>query len=97
MTKNYYFLLTGSIVFPWINFSLLVLATSDKLKMAIPVNTMFLYIIFLPLAFFTVWFIGWFLDSVMKINRSIIEQNTERTPLYKEIIERLERIEKKVK
>lgn len=97
--------LIGIQVLTLINFALLVVTASDKLKNVIPVEyTAELVLIFVPLALLGVWVAGLVLEKYIKFPQAQERAARERSPTWNEnfkrldeISERLSRIEKKVK
>lgn len=97
--------LIGIQILTLVNFALLVITASDKLKNVIPVSyTAELVFLFVPLALLGAWAAGLILEKYIKFPQAQEKAAIERSPTWKEnfrrldeISERLERIEKKVK
>ncbi len=88
----------------FINFALLVITASDKIKSVIPLRISELVLISIPLAFVGVWVFGFFLDRVVKFPQQMSRTQTKRVPAWIEtheklddIIERLDKLERKRK
>ena len=85
----------GLATMTFVNFSLLVLTASDKIEAIIPIPTILLLAILIPSGFVGVWFFGYLLDVYVKYPHLSANAVQNRTPWVKEIIERLDRIEKR--
>ena len=79
----------------FVNFALLVVTASDKLRTIIPVGTDTLLLVLLPSAFFCTWLLGFFLDKYAKLPHHQSRVLGDRSPHLIEIIERLKRIEER--
>ena len=96
--------LIGIQVLTLVNFVLLVIASSDKLKSIIPVTyTSELVVMLVPLALMGAWGMGLVLERYVKFPQAQEKAAKKRSPTWKEnfrkldeISRRLERIEKKV-
>ena len=77
----------------FMNFALLIVTASDKLRVVFPIGTDSLLLILLPSAFFCTWFLGYVLDKYVKLPEYQSRVVGDRSPHFVEIIERLERIE----
>lgn len=96
--------LIGIQVLTLVNFALLVITASDKLKNIIPVDyTSELVFLFVPLALLGVWVAGLVLEKYIKFPQAQERAARERSPTWNEnfkkldeISERLSRIEGKV-
>ena len=63
-----------------LNFALLVVTASDKLRNIIPVGTWTLVFLLVPAAFVCVISFGWFLDKVVNYQSSYYKIQTDRVP-----------------
>lgn len=77
-----------------INFTLLTITASDKIKLILPLRTEVIVLIFLPMAFVSVWLFGLVLEKYVKFPQQQEKEYQKRSPLWNENFERLERIEK---
>ena len=77
-----------------INFALLVVTASDKLRNIIPVGTWTLVFILVPAAFILVISFGWFLDRIVNYQSSYYKIQTDRVPQTIEMLERIRNMEK---
>ncbi|MFC1596266.1 hypothetical protein ACFL4D_03185 [Candidatus Margulisiibacteriota bacterium] len=76
----------------FINFTLLVMTASDKLKIFIPINTKYLVLIFVPCAFIGVWFFGSFLEKVVKFPQQTDRVRAGLSPSYQQTQDKLDKI-----
>lgn len=77
-----------------LNFALLVIAASDKLRYYTGVpRTWMLILIAIPLGFFGMWLLGYFLDNVVRYGQAYSLEQAKRNPSVEENRERLKRIE----
>ncbi|MFA5927745.1 MAG: hypothetical protein WC838_00370 [Candidatus Margulisiibacteriota bacterium] len=76
----------------FLNFALLVMAASDKIKIFIPMQTRLLVVAFVPLAFFGVWAFGHFLEKVVKFPQQSDRMRAELSPTNKLTQDKLDRI-----
>lgn len=79
-----------------LNFALLVVTASDKLRNIIPVGTWTLVFLLVPAAFVCVISFGWFLDKVVNYQSSYYKIQTDRVPQTIEMLERIRNIESKI-
>lgn len=79
-----------------LNFALLVVTASDKLRNIIPVGTWTLVFLLVPAAFVCVISFGWFLDKVVNYQSSYYKIQTDRVPQTIEMLERVRNIESKI-
>lgn len=78
----------------FVNFSLLVIAASDKLRYYTGVpRTWMLIVAAIPLGFLGMWLLGYFLDSVVRYGQAYTLEVAKRNPVAEENRERLTRIE----
>ena len=81
----------------FINFALLVIAASDKLRYYTNVpRTWMLVAVAVPLGFLGVWLVGTFLDKVIRYGQAYNIEATKRSPIWDEQRQRLARIEEKL-
>ena len=91
----------------FINFALLITTASDKLRAFIPLGTIPLVLILVPSSFIFIIFLGWFLDKVVKYQEKYQKIATDRNPqiveilkivknIEKELLDKMDRIEKKM-
>jgi uncharacterized membrane protein YuzA (DUF378 family) len=79
----------------FLNFSLLLVAASDKIKPFIGIkSTWTMLALAIPIGYAGVWMFGWFLDRVMRYNQNYSDAQHERNPHATANFERLVRIEK---
>lgn len=78
----------------FLNFTLLVIAASDKLRAYTNVSrTWMLVLIAVPSAFAGVWLFGLFLDKVIRYGQAYTLESSKRNPLWDEQKQMLARIE----
>ena len=77
-----------------LNFTLLVITASDKLRNIIPLGTWALVLVLVPSAFIFIIFLGWFLDKVVNYQATYYKAQTDRVPQMTELLERVQNIEK---
>lgn len=80
----------------FVNFTLLIMTASDKLKIYIPLSTTKLVMIFVPLIFFCMWLFGFFLDKIVKSQHYQESESLARSPAWKKLFKRLDDIENKI-
>lgn len=86
----------GFQVWPIVQFSLLIIAASDKLlKITGVPKTWMLLLISIPAAFIGVWLVGYALDK-LKYMEGYIEAQMKRNPGRDEMIYHLEKIQKMI-
>jgi hypothetical protein len=68
-----------------VNFALLLIAASDKLRYytSIP-RTWLLLVVMMPLGFFGVWLFGCFLDEVVKYQQAYALESVKRDPFWEQ-------------
>ncbi len=76
----------------YVNFSLLIITASDKIKSIIPFRIHELLIILVPLAFIGTWIFGYFLDRVVKYPQTQSRTAEKRSPIWKDTHTKLDRI-----
>lgn len=80
-----------------VNFVLLVITSSDKLKTVIPVTyTSELVLAMVPVALAGAWFVGLVLERYIKFPQAQERAAKKRSPTWNENFERLGRIEEKL-
>lgn len=91
------FLLDLSIsFFTIVNFTLLVITSSDKLRNIIPLGTWTLVIVMVPSALIAAITFGWFMDKVVNYQSAYYKTQMDRNPQFMEMLERVKHIEKKL-
>jgi hypothetical protein len=84
----------GHQFFVFLNFTLLVIAASDKLRYYTHIpRTWILVLAAVPVGFFCVWLFGFFLDKVVRYSEAYNQLATQRNPHANEQNDRLKRIE----
>lgn len=96
LVKFKFFMDIGISFLTLINFALLVVTASDKLRNIIPVGTWTLVFLLVPAAFVCVIAFGWFLDKVVNYQSSYYKIQTDRVPQTIEMLERIRNIESKI-
>jgi len=93
LTQKYRFDL-GHQFLVFINFTLLLIAASDKLRYytRIP-RTWVLIVVAVPLGFAGVWLFGLFLDKVVRYTQALSLESAKRNPILEEQMASLRRIE----
>ena len=95
--------ITQKVRFDWgmqflvfVNFSLLVITASDKLRGILPfhLGTNQLLIVMIPLAFIGTWLFGFFLDVVVKFPQQQMNVINERNPYIMELVANTRKIHK---
>ncbi len=82
----------------FVNFTLLVIAASDKLLYYTNLpRTWMLVAIAVPTAFCGVWVFGYFLDRVVRYNQAYNVESAKRNPIIDEQMGSLRRIEEELK
>ena len=76
----------------FVNFTLLVMTASDKIKLWIPVPTKYLVITFVPLAFIRVLLFGVFLEKFVKFPQQVDRVKSGLSPSYQKTQEKLDKI-----
>lgn len=79
-----------------LNFALLIVAVSDKLRAFLPVGTISLVFILVPIALIVTLLFGIFLDKVVNYQSAYFKEQTKRNPQITEILEKVRIIEKKL-
>ncbi|MFQ6137166.1 MAG: hypothetical protein ACE5PM_08310 [Candidatus Hydrothermarchaeales archaeon] len=82
----------GKQFFAYVNFALLLIVASDKLKAIFPFRIRDMLVIFIPLAFVGTWIFGYFLDKVLKLPARRIYMSEKRSPTWTLTQEKLDRI-----
>ena len=76
-----------------VNFTLLVVTASDKLKVIIPVEyTSELVFILVPLGLLGAWFVGMILEKYIKFPQAQERASTQRSPTWNETFRRFDEI-----
>jgi hypothetical protein len=81
-----------------VNFTLLIVTASDKLQIffGIPRLSSLLTVI-VPLGFFSVWLLGYFMDKVVHAPQMTERQTLKRSEIWTRHLEQMERIEDELK
>lgn len=95
--EQYYRILISLSLLTIVNFILLVIAVSDKLKVFLPFDTLGIILIMVPTGILLVWLIGYVLDTKIKYMQQFYRTQTNRNPPILEILERIRRIEVELK
>lgn len=81
-----------------LNFALLVITASDKVKPFLGISSTMLFIaVFIVISFFSVWLFGYFLDTVVQSQRMVELENLKRSPVWKRVFDDLEEIKQIMK
>ena len=97
ITQKYRFDM-GMAFMVFVNFTLLIITASDKLKLYFNVgNTGGLLMIGIPLAFFSVWAFGYFLDKTVKMQYHYEQVSAQRSPLWNTLFNKLDILEKEIR
>lgn len=81
----------------FLNFALLVVTASDKLRQYFGLKASESLLILLPAAFVATWLFGFFLDKVVKSPQAQERQSLERSHAWKRLYRKLDSIEEKLK
>ncbi len=76
----------------YVNFVLLVIVASDKLKAVFPFRIRDMLVVFIPLVFLGTWFWGYFLDRFIKLPQRGIYMSEKRSPNWAMTQQKLDRI-----
>jgi hypothetical protein len=77
-----------------INFTLLLIAASDKLRYYTNIpRTWILILVFVPFCFFLVWVVGYYLDRRIRYSEGYNLESMKRNPVWAEHKAQLDRIE----
>lgn len=80
-----------------VNFVLLVITSSDKLKVVIPLEyTAELVLLLVPLALIGAWFVGFVLERYIKFPQAQERAAKKRSPTWNENFEKLDKISEKL-
>ena len=80
-----------------VNFALLVIAASDKLRYYTGIQRAWLMVVFaVPLGFLGMWLVGFFLDRVVKYGQAYNLEAVKRNPVWDEQKAYLRSIEEKL-
>jgi len=79
------------------NFALLIIAASDKLRYYTNIpRTWILLVVAVPLGFIVVWLVGLFLDKVVRYSQAYSLVAVKRNPIWTDHLAQMERVEKKL-
>lgn len=76
----------------YINFTLLLIVASDKLKLIFPFRTRDMLVIFIPTVFLGTWIWGYFLDKFVKLPQRAIYMSEKRSPNWAITQQKLDKI-----
>jgi uncharacterized membrane protein YdjX (TVP38/TMEM64 family) len=97
LVEQYFRIMISLSFISFLNFILLIIASSDKLKTFLPFDTITILILIVPTTILVTWFIGYVLDIKVKYMQEMMQTQTDRHPPLLEILERVKRIEEKLK
>ena len=80
----------------FLNFTLLVITASDKLRLVLNVDTGKMLVILIPASFVGTCLFGYVLDVWLKFPHNTAKEVESRSPTFKLMLEKLDRIEKKL-
>ena len=80
----------------YVNFALLIIAASDKIKLVIDVSTTELLIILVPLCFVATYLLGYILDKFVKFPQASQMVEAKRSPYTMMTQEKLDKILEKL-
>ena len=82
----------------FVNFALLIITASEKLKAVFGLEHITeLLMVLLPLGFFGAWGFGWFMDSVVKAQTQAEFESGKRSPLWQKSFQASEETRKEVR
>lgn len=85
----------GQQFFVFLNLTLLIIATSDKLRIYTQIHRTWVMVsILVPLGFLGVWLLGYFLDKVVRYGQAANLEAAKRNPLWEQQVGYFERIER---
>ena len=97
IVEQYFRILISLSFITFLNFILLIIAASDKLKVFLPFDTSSIIILIVSVTTLITWLIGYVLDTKVKYVQQITKTQIDRHPPMLEILERVKNIEKKLK
>jgi hypothetical protein len=81
----------------FLNFTLLIIAASDKLRYYTNISRTWMLVLFaVPLGFVGVWLFGTFLDKVVRYGQAYNLEVAKRNPIIEDQMAHLKRIEEKI-
>jgi hypothetical protein len=80
----------------FVNFTLLIITASDKLKTLIPLSLPVLMILMIPCGLIGMILFGTFLDVIIKYPQRQATLGNKRNPIYDDLFSQLNRIEQKI-
>lgn len=81
-----------------VNFTLLIITASDKLQKFFGIQTLSsLLIVIVPLGFIGVWFLGYFMDKIVRAPQMAERQTLKRSEIWTKHTEQMDRIEGELK
>ena len=97
LLKHKFIVDTGFQVLPLVNFTLLIVAVSDKLLKITGISRVWiLLVITVPAAFFGIWFIGYVMDR-LGYNQGLQEEQLKRSPTWQQSVVYFEKILAEIK
>jgi hypothetical protein len=94
--EQYYRILISLSFITFLNFILLIITASDKLRTFLPLDTIYILLTIVPSTILATWFIGYTLDTKVKYMQQMSKTQTQRSLPTLEILERIKRIEEKL-
>lgn len=79
-----------------LNFALLIITASDKLRAFLPFGTYTMVFLLIPVALLSTVLLGWFLDKVVNYQATYYKAQTDRVPQTMEMLERIRNMEQKL-
>jgi len=76
-----------------VNFTLLIIAASDKLQIFFGIRLRSLLILIVPIGFFFVWLFGFFMDKIVRAAQMSERQSVKRSELWTLHNSQMDRIE----
>ena len=80
----------------FVNFALLIITASDKIKSVFNLKTTDLVVLLLPLAFIGTWLFGYILDNFVKSPQAQERQAVGRSEAWNKLYRKLDEIERKI-
>jgi len=98
LARQYIRFLLAVNILSLVNFILIALMASDKLKSLFNIDTTFTFLLFfIPSTFITVWLVGYILDKYARFQEAINKETTDRIPQIVEMQKQLEEIKNMLK
>lgn len=77
-----------------VNYTLLIIAVSDKIQKVLPFNTGYIIIICVPTMFFVIWFAGYILEKFIRFPQEFEATRIKRSPAWSSVYEMHGKIDK---